>query len=63
MIIVGMVGGLLASVLLELFEDSRKYIDRIIRILMGIAMVSLILLACLLKSNLYLTMVFLSFIG
>ena len=63
MILVGMVGGLIASVILELFEDSRKYIDKIIRALMAIAMVSLVILAVFLKYNLYLAMVFLSLIG
>ena len=63
MILVGMVGGLIASVILELFEDSRKYIDKIIRALMSIAMVSLVVLAVFLKYNLYLAMVFLSLIG
>ena len=42
MIIVGMTGGLIASALLELFEDSRKYIDKVIKALMGISMVALV---------------------
>jgi len=42
MIIVGMTGGLIALALLELFEDSRKYIDKVIKVLMGISMVALV---------------------
>lgn len=44
MIIVGMVGGLITSLILENLEDSRKYIDRFIKYLMGISMLALVIL-------------------
>lgn len=44
MIIVGMAGGLITSIILENVEDSRKYIDKFIKYLMGISMLSLVIL-------------------
>ena len=43
MIIVGMFGGLITSIILENVEDSRKYIDRFIKFLMGISMLALVI--------------------